>query len=316
VAAGHLAGGPGSAVPARLLSAVIRRVLRHVVRLAAVTLAVAAAGVVVPSAAQAATCSTASGVSVVVDFHQLGGGVQTFCDAGGAGKYAGQQFADAGHPLTYVQNEAFVCRVDGMPASDPCAHTPPSDAYWSLWWSDGKSGRWSYSSSGVTSLKVPAGGYVGLSWQHGNAQAEPGAPATAHGSQATSSPTTRPPSSPHPSTGPGDAPTSSAAPGAPAPSGTTSSPSTGPSGGQDARQGKGTRHDKHTKHPKADDQRSDGSDNAQAFCPAANVSDGPGGSGGSDSGGLPGWVAPVAIAVLFVGVGTIALVRRKSSGGG
>ena len=38
-------------------------------------------------------------------------------------------------------------------------------------------------------------------------------------------------------------------------------------------------------------------------------------SGGSDSGGLPGWVAPVAIAVLFVGAGGIALARRKSSGG-
>jgi hypothetical protein len=34
----------------------------------------------------------------------------------------------------------------------------------------------------------------------------------------------------------------------------------------------------------------------------------------SDSGGLPGWVAPFAIGVLFVGAGTIALIRRKGSG--
>jgi hypothetical protein len=33
------------------------------------------------------------------------------------------------------------------------------------------------------------------------------------------------------------------------------------------------------------------------------------------SGGIPGWVAPVAIVVLFLGAGTIALVRRKTSGG-
>ena len=32
-------------------------------------------------------------------------------------------------------------------------------------------------------------------------------------------------------------------------------------------------------------------------------------------GATPGWVAPVAIAALFVGVGTITLLRRKSRGG-
>jgi hypothetical protein len=30
---------------------------------------------------------------------------------------------------------------------------------------------------------------------------------------------------------------------------------------------------------------------------------------------VPGWVAPVAVAVLFLGAGAIALVRRKTSGG-
>jgi hypothetical protein len=37
-------------------------------------------------------------------------------------------------------------------------------------------------------------------------------------------------------------------------------------------------------------------------------------SGGSGAGGLPGWVAPVAVVVLFGGAGAIALVRRKSRG--
>jgi hypothetical protein len=40
-----------------------------------------------------------------------------------------------------------------------------------------------------------------------------------------------------------------------------------------------------------------------------------GGSGDSGSGGLPGWVAPLAIAALFAGAGAIALVRRKTRGG-
>ena len=283
--------------------------LRRVGRLAAATLAVAAAGVVVPSSAQASTCSTASGVSVVVDFHQLGGGVQTFCDAGGAGKYADQQFTDAGHTLTYVQNEAFVCRVDGVPASDPCVRTPPADAYWSLWWSDGKSGTWSFASSGVASLKVPAGGYVALSWQKGNAQVKPGVAPKPHGVTPTSSPTPRPPSSPHPSHGPSQGPSSSTAPGAPTtpPSATTSGPSTS----RHPHHGKAT-HGQRSATPKPS---SDGSDGTHALGPASDVSDGSGGSGGSGSGGLPGWVAPVAVAAVFVGVGTITLLRRKNSGG-
>ena len=61
---------------------------RLVVRLAAAVLVAAAAGLGVSAPAQAASCSSAHGVSVVVDFHQLGGGVQSACDAGGGGKTA------------------------------------------------------------------------------------------------------------------------------------------------------------------------------------------------------------------------------------
>ena len=127
-----------------------------------------------PAAAQAATCSTSHGVTVVVDFHQLGGGVETACDAGGAGRAAVTQLTDVGHQLTYVQRQpGFVCRVDGPRPSDPCVNTPPSDAYWSLWWSDGRSGTWTYSSAGVGALQVPDGGYVALSWQGSDGKAAP-----------------------------------------------------------------------------------------------------------------------------------------------
>jgi hypothetical protein len=312
VAARHRSGGAGAAVPAGLLTAVSSRVLLLAVRLAAVTLAVAAAGLAVPSSAQAATCSTASGVSVVVDFHQLGGGVQTYCDAGGAGKYADVQFADAGHELTYVSNEPFVCRVDGAPASDPCVHTPPTDAYWSLWWSDGTSGTWSYSSSGVASLKVPAGGYVALSWQQGNAKAAPGAAPTSHRTTPTSSPTTGPSSTPHPTTVPSQAPPSSSAPSAPVTSGTPTPTSSGTEPTLGAKHSKRTR----TTHAASHDRSTAASHDSSAVGPAAGVtSSGPGAPGGSGSGGVPGWVAPVVIAVLFAGAGALALVRRRTSGG-
>jgi hypothetical protein len=280
-------------------------VLRHVIRLAAATITVAAAGVVVPSPAQAATCGTASGVSVVVDFHQLGGGVQTFCDAGGAGEYAATQFEDAGHTLTYVNGEPFVCQVDSEPDTQ-CARTPPANAYWSLWWSDGKSGTWKYSSTGVTSLKVPDGGSVALSWQGQSSQAKPrvSPPARTSGSP-PSSPSTHPSSPSHPSTGPGQAP--------PSASGTipsTSGPTRGP--GQKAH---GQRVDP-SQVGNAPGEASHGPDQNQAGEPIGQVAgETADSSGGSDSGGLPGWVAPVAIAVLFLGAVMIALARRKSSGG-
>ena len=49
----------------------------------------------------------------------------------------------------------------------PCVSTPPANAYWGLYWSNGTSGSWSYSSLGVGSLTVPAGGSVAFAWQGG-----------------------------------------------------------------------------------------------------------------------------------------------------
>jgi hypothetical protein len=284
-------------------------VRRYAVRLAVAALVVAPVGFGVPAPAQASACSTARGVSVVVDFHQLGGGVQTFCDAGGAGKTADAQLRDAGYELTYVQRQpGFICRIDTKPADDPCVNTPPSDAYWSLWWSDGKSGEWSYSSAGASSLKVPEGGYVGMSWQGGDAKAEPGLSPTPHAPRASSSASPHRTTSPHPSTAPGQASSSSTAV---APMTSTSAT---PSPGQKAGDGK-QQHVEPSKVGKARGQDTHGPDRTQAGEPLQQVTaDAPDDTGGSGS-GLPGWVAPVAIAVVFAGAATIALVRRRSSGG-
>jgi len=281
-----------------------------VVRLAVAALAVAAAGVVVPAPAQAATCGSSSGVSVVVDFHQLGGGVQSVCDAGGAGKFADVQFTESGFALSYVNGEPFVCRVDQLPDS-ACARTPPANAYWSLWWSDGKSGSWSYSSGGVKALKVPAGGYVALSWQGQSSQAKPRVAPTAHSSSSpSSSPTSRPPSSGSPTKAPTHAPSSNA-PAAPptstATTGPTAGSTSGPRGAEKSKASHGAANHHRTASPPA-------AATAQAQAPVAQVASGnPQGPGGS--GGLPGWVAPVAIVVLFAGAGGFALIRRKTRGG-
>jgi hypothetical protein len=279
---------------------------RLVVRLAVAVVMAAAAGLSVSAPAQAATCSGSHGVSVVVDFHELGGGVQTRCDRGGAGESAWTQLEDVGYDLTGVTRQpGFICRIDGKPTvdQDPCVNTPPSDAYWSLWWSDGTSGKWSYSSQGPASLKVPDGGYVGMSWQGGNGKAQPGVTPSAHPAKPTRSPTSQAPS-PHPSSQP-----------ATAPAGPTQTASgSDPTGDTTS---KGPRHGaKDTKNPKQDQPTKTASAGPQAAEPLGQVartasSD----DSGSDSGGLPGWVAPAAIAVLFVGAGGIALTRRKSRGG-
>lgn len=152
--------------------------IRTTLSVATAVLVAAVTGVVLPTLtagpAASAGCSGSSGVTAVVDFNELGGGVTAGCDGNGAGKAAAQVFSDAGYSLTFVQQDpGFVCRVSGKPENNPCVRTPPATAYWSLWWSDGRSGEWAYASSGVTSLEVPDGGYVALAWHYGEGRAGP-----------------------------------------------------------------------------------------------------------------------------------------------
>ena len=103
-----------------------------VVARSAVATLVAAVGLAVPLAvsgpAEAAACTRQDGVTVVVDFNQLGGGVPAVCAPGGG--TASTLFTQARFPLTYAQRQpGFVCRVSGVPTSDPCQNTAPEEAY-------------------------------------------------------------------------------------------------------------------------------------------------------------------------------------------
>ena len=134
--------------------------------LAATLLGVAAGPAALSAPAHAAACTGGTGVTVVV-------GSSVGCDANGGGP-AANNFADAGHQLRYASRApGFVCRVDGAPASDPCVEASPVDAYWGLFWSDGKKGTWTYSSLGVTSLKVPQGGSVAFVFQDSSSRTWP-----------------------------------------------------------------------------------------------------------------------------------------------
>ena len=277
---------------------------RTLARVAVAAVLAAAAYAGVPAApASAAGCPTDHGVTVVVDFHQLGGGVQTACVAGGGGQTASQLFPEAGFPLEYVQRQpGFVCQVSGKPADDPCASTPPADAYWGLYWSDGESGRWAYATSGAGGQRVPDGGYVAFSWQGSDDSTPPG-----------SSPTPHPSAGPSPTHPPTPAPTHTAAPAHPgssaAPTAPSSvSPSVGePTAGSDA--------SAPTKKPKRKAKPSESSTPQASGSPTASESPSlaPASADPADpgDGGLPGWVAPVVILVLFGAAGAVAVVRRR-----
>ncbi|QSR27485.1 hypothetical protein CFH99_17830 [Nocardioides aromaticivorans] len=117
-------------------------------------------------------CPGASGVTVVVDFNELPAGAehQVGCDPDASGR-AVDHFRRAGFTLTeHATQQGYTCQVNGQPADRDCL---ANDAFWSLWWSDGKSGEWVFSTSGVTSLRVPAGGYVAFAWHEGSGKAAP-----------------------------------------------------------------------------------------------------------------------------------------------
>ncbi|HEX5918960.1 MAG TPA: hypothetical protein VFY76_13965, partial [Nocardioides sp.] len=166
-------------------------------------LLVAAPGLVLGSTqpAGAATCASSGGVSVVVDYRELGGSTVTACSADGGGKSAAAIFASVGVDISYATRQpGFVCRVNGLPTSDPCVNASPANAYWGLWWADGSKASWTYSSYGVGSLTVPAGGSVGWSWQQDRAAGASVPPAVAPPVMKTSTPTSSP--SPTPTSSP------------------------------------------------------------------------------------------------------------------
>jgi hypothetical protein len=125
-----------------------------------------------PQAAQAAACTGTTGVTVVVDFGSLGGGVQVACALGdptsGVTALTGAGFTVAG---TTRWGLAFICRINGKPtsATEPCVNTPPATAYWSYWHASGSGAAWSYSTSGASSYNPAPGTVEGWSFGSGAA---------------------------------------------------------------------------------------------------------------------------------------------------
>lgn len=301
-------------------------------RLLAATALVAGVGLAVPAPAQAATCSSDTGVSVVVDFSGAGdGGIQSACVVDGGGDTANSLFGAAEHTLTRVQSQpGAVCKVDGVREADQCAQMPPTNAYWGIFWSDG-SGGWIYSTEGVDSLNVPDGGSVAFAWQDGGSYNYPGIAAPQHQEEPQPSQKPQPSSSPGSgsggggggsgsTSGPGTSP--STAPGTSERSG-TDGPSGQPSpseqrereGGGD---GAGSPVEKAEEEQKKDarkDRKSPRDDESTAATPDAETDAAPTASPPVvEEDGLPTWVAPAAVGALFTLAGVVALLRRRSTG--
>ncbi|CAL9485032.1 hypothetical protein SUDANB95_03097 [Actinosynnema sp. ALI-1.44] len=134
-----------------------------------------ALGLVLLGAPVPASAAGCSGVTVVVDFGSLGGGVRTGCAPGdpasGLAALGGAGFA---FDLASRQ-PGFVCRINGAPASDPCVNAAPNTAYWSYWHGT-PGGSWSYSSAGASGYDPKPGSVEG--WAFG-AGGQPGIAAPA-----------------------------------------------------------------------------------------------------------------------------------------
>jgi hypothetical protein len=158
-------------------------------------------------------CPTLStGVTVVVDFHQLGGGVVVRC-APGAPADGWEALTGAGFAVRGTTRfPGFVCRIDDRPATDPCVTTAPADAYWS-YWNAARGSTWTYSEVGARSRTPPVGSVE--AWSFSDESGRP--PRIPPPQRPATTTTTAPPrpQPPAPPAGPPSGPPSGPAAGAP-----------------------------------------------------------------------------------------------------
>jgi len=113
-------------------------------------------------------CPDATGVTVIVDFGDLGGSTRIRC-APGAQETGVAALQNAGIEITGSQKYglAVACRLDGKPGpeSESCAGMPSAKAYWSYWQApDG--GTWTAAQTGASTSNPAAGGFEGWSYAH------------------------------------------------------------------------------------------------------------------------------------------------------
>ncbi|WP_439657450.1 ABC transporter substrate-binding protein [Lentzea sp. HUAS TT2] len=123
-------------------------------------------------------CKDDKGVTVVIDFQQLGGETYVRCNPQATRGTGLDALKGAGFQVAGVQRwgEAFVCRIENKPSAaekipvdgrenyrELCIDTPPAGAYWSYWHAANNC-AWDYSQWGVKNRDFLAGGFEGWSF--------------------------------------------------------------------------------------------------------------------------------------------------------
>ncbi len=136
------------------------------------------AGAIDHAKGHAGFCRTADGVTVVVDFQQLGGPTIVRCNPQRNRGTGLDALEGAGFQIAGVQRwgKAFICRIENRPSAtetlpvtgnpgyrENCVDTPPAAAYWSYWHA-GNNCPWSYSQWGVKNRDFIPGGFEGWSF--------------------------------------------------------------------------------------------------------------------------------------------------------
>ncbi len=107
-----------------------------------------------------AECTNHDDITIVVDFQDLGGGVNVRC---------APQPVDSGRAAFVRTNIAvddyrgFVCRIAGAPEEGPCDRYPPASAYW-VYWVAARGGSWCPSNYGIDTRTPPPGTIDGWSF--------------------------------------------------------------------------------------------------------------------------------------------------------
>jgi hypothetical protein len=136
-------------------------------------LALVAIGSFVPVAAAPAQaagwydgpCTDNVDITVVIDFRELGGGVNVRCASGPVS--TGLDALDkAGVSWESARRfPGLVCRIAGKPGpeAEACGNAPPLSAYWS-YWAAPRGGQWCYSTVGAGNRTPPPGTIEGWSF--------------------------------------------------------------------------------------------------------------------------------------------------------
>lgn len=147
-------------------------------------------------------CVGTSGVTVVVDYGALGGGIEVRC-APGDPSSALQALSAAGFSYGFVPRQpGMVCQINTTP--NPC-NGAPTNAYWAYSYVEPRGTDWVYSQVGAGGRDPKPGGVEGWAFGDGRAPSlNPPAPKpTTTTTSPAPTPAPRPPSTPPPPSGGG-----------------------------------------------------------------------------------------------------------------